>query len=114
MSDKEYKVLKANYNSFCNFLKAETGLLPHFVQADIINEDDSQDIMLKPPSQKGAAILSHVMSPAQSGLTVAFYAMVGIMKVHGKADTRAFARKIEKELGISDDTSDHEGMHTIF
>jgi len=104
MSTKEHKVLRANYAEFCSILKTELELLPKFVQENIISADQSQDIPLLPTAQRGQAILANIVGPVESSLTKGYYTTIKILKQYGKKDSQAFARKMEKELGISDDT----------
>ncbi|XP_065894803.1 uncharacterized protein [Dysidea avara] len=107
VTTKEYEILMANYSKFCDILKTELELLPKFVQDNIITADRSQDIPSIPAAQKGVAILTSITGPVQSGQTERFYAMIRIMKEHGKTYTQVFASKIERELGIQDDTPAH-------
>ena len=97
-----YKIFTNHYSKLCEVLKNEERLLSEFVTAGIITTNDEDDIRRASLANKGSKLLGHIDGPVQSGYTKGFYAMLNIMKSHGKVDAQFLADKVLKECQVAD------------
>ena len=96
------KIFTNHYSELCGVLKNEDGLLSKFVTAGIITTDDEDVIKKEKLTTKGSTLLAHISGPVQSGYTTGFYAMLNIMKSHGKSDAQQLADKILQKCQVAD------------
>ena len=96
------KIFTKHYSELCGVLKNEDGLLSKFVAAKIITTDDENVIKNDKLTTKGSTLLTHISGPVNAGYTTGFYAMLDIMKSHGKVDAHELAVKILQECQVAD------------
>ena len=94
---KEKEIFRNNYTKFCNIVKQEDGLHPHLVEKQIISPDDLADIRSAKVIEKGPTLLRHISSPLEAGQTKGFYALLEVMREHGRLDTQKFAKGIQRK-----------------
>ena len=94
---REKEIFTENYATFCNILRDEDSLLPHFVGKKFISLEDETAIRSQPYTAKAPTLLRHISSPLESGYTKGFYDLLDIMIDHGKPHTKDFAEKIKHQ-----------------
>ena len=94
---KEKEIFTKNFAKFCNILRDEDSLLPHFVEKQIISVGDLTDIRSKPYTDKASTLLRHISSPLDIGYTKGFYDLLDIMIDYGRPHTKDFAEKIKHQ-----------------
>ena len=93
-------------------IKDVCSLLPHFVTAKIIGEDDRKEInTLRTSSEKVQKLLTHISGPLDAGNTQPFYLMLSIMEEHGTEATKKQATVIRRKLISSGNT--HIQSHEV-
>ena len=97
-----------HYASLCNTLTDVNNLLPYFVQKDIINISDVEEInAIITTTKKVEKLLSHISGPLTAGDPKEFHMMLTIMKEHGNQTTKDLAVKIMASSNNS--KTEHEG-----
>ena len=94
---KEEQIYNRHYPKLCSILTDVDKLLPHFVQENVIDTDDVEEINVTVPSTKRHKVqklLTYISSPLKGGNTRGFYTMLKIMKEHGNPDTQQLAKQI--------------------
>ena len=100
----EKQIFRDHYSKLCNTMVDIDNLLPHFVQENIIQVDDLEEIKAKPrTTDKVEKLLQYISGPLQAGNVKSFYTMLSIMEEHGTQATRELASTMRNtSLAISD------------
>ena len=104
-------IFTRHYASLCNTLTDVDHLLPYFVQENIINPNEVEEInaiITKP--KKVEKLLSYISAPLIAGNTKGFHTMLTIMKAHGNLSTKDLAVNITCELTLANNITEDEGM----
>ena len=103
----ECSVFQNYYPKLCNTMVDIDNLLPHFVQENIIQVDDLEEIKAKPrTTDKVEKLLQFISGPLRAGNVKNFYTMLSIMEEHGTQATRDLASAIKSGfLSIQPNTS---------
>jgi len=89
---KEKEIFRDHYSKLCNAMVDIDNLLPHFVQKNIIQVDDLEEIKAKPrTTDKVEKLLQYIYGPLQAGNVNSFCTMLSIMEEHGTQATRELA-----------------------
>lgn len=89
---KEKEVFRDHYSKLCNTVVDIDNLLPHFVQENIIQADDLEEIKAKSrTTYKVEKLLQFISGPLQAGNVNTFYTMLNIMGKYGTQATRELA-----------------------
>ena len=89
---KEKEIFRDHYSKLCNTVVDIDNLLPHFVQENIIQVDDLDEIKAKPrTTDKVVKLLQYISGPLQAGCVKTFHIMLTIMEEHGTQATRELA-----------------------
>ena len=104
-------IFTRHYASLCNTLTDVDHLLPYFVQENIINTNDIQEInVITTKPKKVEKLLSHISGPLTAGYTKGFHTMLTVMKEHGHQSTKDLAVNITCELTLAINITEDEGM----
>jgi len=93
MADTQPKqIFRDHFSKLCNTMVDIDNLLPHFVQENIIQVDDLEEIKAKPrTTDKVEKLLQYISGPLQAGNVKSFHTMLSIMEEHGTQATRELA-----------------------
>ena len=97
----EYEEFIKRYSELCNTKTDVDTLLPHFVQENIINPNNQQEInMIVALDRKVQKLMTYILGPLEAGNTEVFYTMLRIMEEHGNQTTQNLAGEIRKDLSM--------------
>ena len=89
------------YGKFCDTIKDINSLLKYFVEKNIINSEDAEEIDdISVTSDKVRKILQKVEGPLKSDDPEGFCTMLNIMEEHGVQATKKLAIDLKKYLGM--------------
>ena len=111
LQSKKKEIFTRHYASLCNTLTDVDHLLPYFVQENIINTSNEEEInAITTTSNKVRKLLSHICGPLTAGDAKGFHTMLTIMKEHGNQSTKDLAVRMSHELTLAINKTEHEGM----
>ena len=111
LQSNKKKIFTRHYASLCNTLTDVDHLLPYFVQDNIINTKNEEEInAIATTSNKVKKLLSHISGPLTAGDAEGFHTMLTIMKEHGNQSTKDLAVRISHELTLAISRTEDEGM----
>ena len=88
----EKQIFRDHYSKLCNTMVDIDNLLPHFVQENIIQVDDLEEIKAKPrTTDKVEKLLQYISGPLQAGNVKSYHTLLSIMEEHGTQATRELA-----------------------
>ena len=106
----EKEIFHNYYASLCNTLTDVDHLLRYFVQANIINPNDVEEInKITPTPKKVEKLLLHIYGPLKNGDTKGFHTMLTIMKEHGNQSTHDLAVRMSHEVTSANNKPEDEG-----
>ena len=106
----EKEIFHSYYASLCNTLTDVDHLLRYFVQENIINPNDVEEInAITATPKKVEKLLLHISGPLRAGDTKGLYTMLTIMKEHGNQSTHDLAVRMSHELTLANDKPEDEG-----
>ena len=106
----EKEIFHNYYASLCNTLTDVDHLLRYFVQANIINPNDVEEInTIIPTPKKVEKLLLHISGPLKDGDTKGFRTMLTIMKEHGNESTQNLAVRMSHEVTSANNKPEDEG-----
>ena len=106
----ENEIFLNYYASLCNTLTDVDHLLRYFVQANIINPNDVEEInKITPTPKKVEKLLLHISGPLKDGDTKGFRTMLTIMKEHGYQSTHDLAVRMSHEVTSANNKPEDEG-----
>ena len=99
---KEEEVYIKHYPTLCDTITDLDGLLPYFVQENVIGTDDLAEINAITPSTMKSRVeklLTYISGPLKGGNTQVFYIMLSIMENHGNQATQQLSKQISSVIG---------------
>ena len=99
---KEEEVYIKHYPTLCNTITDIDGLLPYFVQENVIGTDNLAEIKAAIPSTKKSRVenlLTYISGPLKGGNTQVFYIMLSVMENHGNKATQQLSKQIRSAIG---------------
>ena len=106
----EEVIFKKCYASLCDTLTDVDHLLRYFVQNDIINTNDIEEIKrVTTKPERVEKLLSHISGPLTAGDAKGFHIMLTIMKEHGNQSTRDLAVRMSHEMTLAINKLEDEG-----
>ena len=99
---KLMNVLQINYFKLSNTLTDIEDLLPRFVEKDVINFRDLEEInAIVLSTKKVQKLMAHISGPLEAGNTKVFYIMLGIMEEYGHLATKQLAKEMRRSIPVS-------------
>ena len=96
---KEKEIFRDHYSKLCDTMVDIDNLLPHFVQANIIQPNDLERIKAKPTTKdKAEKLLEYISGPLQTDNVKSFHTMLSIMEEHGTQATRELASTMRSHV----------------
>ena len=104
-------IFTRHYASLCNTLTDVDNLLPYFVEENIINTNNEEEInTITTTSNKVRKLLLHISGPLTAGDAKGFHTMLTIMKERGNQSTKDLAVRMNHELTLAINKTEDEGM----
>ena len=111
LQSNEKEIFTRHYASLCNTLTDVDNLLPYFVEENIINTNNEEEInTITTTSNKVRKLLLHISGPLKAGDAKGFHTMLTIMKERGNQSTHDLAVRMNHELTLAINKTEHEGM----
>ena len=98
---KENEVFIRHFPNLCHAIVDIDGLLPYFVQKNVISTSDLDEINAATPPTKKLRVqklMTYISGPLKGGDTQGFYVMLKIMEEYGNQATQQLAKEIKKAI----------------
>ena len=98
---KEDEMFIKHYSNLCNTIVDIDGLLPYFVQENVVSTSDLDEInAATPPTKKSRVqkLMAYISGPLKGGDSQGFYVMLSIMEEYGNKATQQLAKEIRKSI----------------
>ena len=110
---KEKEIFKDHFPNLCNTMVDIDNLLPHFVQENIIQVDDLEEIKAKPrTTDKVEKLLQYISGPLKAGNVKSFHTMLSIMEEHGTQATRELASTMRSHVITDNNNTSKCSIHS--